>query len=98
MVRSHDNIINFKQPWKRGNFNSLKNIFHKDYRSLLSFDFFRKRINFFQGRLKLDNNNNNNNNNNIDNNLLLIKRKITHEYDLMRSSKYFVVSYLLNCI
>ena len=24
----------------------------------------------------------------------LLKRKITHEYDLMRSSKYFVVSYL----
>ena len=84
----HNNIINFKQQWKRGNFNSLENIFHKDYHSSISSDFFRKRITLL-GRLHINNNNNNNNNN-----LLLIKRKITREYDLMRSSNYFVVSYL----
>ena len=37
----------------------------------------------------------NNNNNNIDNNLLLIKTQSNRLiYDLMQSSKYFVVSYL----
>ena len=36
----HSNIINFKQLSKRGNFNRLENIFHKDYHSSLSFDFF----------------------------------------------------------